>query len=291
MARDPLDTAIVVMLEQARSVVVQLRDTASGRAALAGAGEDPDALAAGLDAVRTRAWTANDDHLTAKRDGAALRARGKLLVVAIQRWFVQLANALAIGEAMGDTAVSAAAADVRSTYGPERRTVPKATAAMRAAMGSLRTHVAVLSRVPTFIVVNAAGETLLGHTNAYDTEQVQAGIDLARLARENLAGRHELLAALRDVRRLWTAAADLSDSAVIDLDLRISKAAVAQARRRKKPMAAAQPLAGQPAGPALAEAVAPGAIADADAGVPDPGSAPDACNAPVVAITAQIVVA
>lgn len=231
MARDPLDTALLVMLDQAKSVRDQLRAHAPAREALDAISESADALADRVDAAYEASMAAHLQSTLAQRK--VPRARGAGLAVAGhgRDWLARLDLRLRLASRTKDLVVRAAVRTVRSRMPKERRRYR----GMR---------VGVIDVVPVLELERAALGPSVGPLVdeglglVADFNRVQASLDAAVVASAAAVARSAtqrlvLLAALREARLLWTAAADASDKPVGALDLRICAAAVAGVEVRK----------------------------------------------------------
>lgn len=235
MGHDPLDTAIAVLLDQARSFAVQLV-AASARPGLTAIGEDPAALAATVEAARAKAQAAELDNLSAKADARVLRARSKRFVESAALWFAELSAALSIGEKSGDEVVVEAVGVVRAARGEDHRTFAAAARALRASVGVLVRKRAVLAGCSTFAGTTADGEGLVAWLDGHEAAVEEVAGRRKRAAKAEDRERLVLLGVLRSVRRTWTSAQRAGarqTTPMPDLDLRICLAAVAQRKGRR----------------------------------------------------------
>lgn len=306
LAADPLDRSIDVMIDQGASIATQLCEVLAARAALVNAGEDPDVLLAGVTQELEVARQAVFVSTRVARDRTALSKTTAALIAQAGRWFGQLDNALRNGTASGDPAVSLAVAEVRAGMKGGRRNFAPIVADLAKTERAFAAHLEVLRAVPTFPRVLEEGAALTATVNAHDEA-------LRRVAREGKAAsqaagvaRLALLKKLREVRRLWTCAVDLSETEVPALDLRISLMAAGRVRRRAGSVAvvdefgladgAERPSGGasggdEPAGTAIGEvveAVDPGEVVEAE--VAEPAEDAHGCAEPTVVVTARVVV-
>lgn len=306
LAADPLDRSIDVMIDQGASIATQLCEVLAARAALVNAGEDPDVLLAGVTGELEVARQAVFVSTRVERDRTALSKTTAALIAQAGRWFGQLDNALRNGTASGDPAVSLAVAEVRAGMKGGRRNFAPIVADLAKTERAFAAHLEVLRAVPTFPRVLEDGATLTATVNAHDEAR-------RRVAREGKAAsqaagvaRLALLKKLREVRRLWTCAVDLSETEVPALDLRISLMAAGRVRRRGGGGSVDEggfadggevPTGGAsggdlPAGTAgigeVGEAVDPGEVVEAE--VADPAEDAHGCAEPTVVVTARVVV-
>lgn len=281
MARDPLATAGVVMIDQARSIRDQLRAVKPARVALARLSEDADALAARVDGALVRAEGAL---VAATREGRAQsRDTSKALTAETARWLSALDACLRIGEASDAPAVQMACAQVRAVVPRERRSFVGAQRTAAAVMPLLHQHALTLQGVPGIAIVTERGMSVKTRLDAHQLllNEESAALTVAVALARKL--RLVLLATLREVRRLWTAASRIAPEPLPALDLRIGKSAVAAARRPSS----APDDAGEP--------TTEGGVAPSESALPLVEAAaspvPDAADCAGAKVLAQVVVA
>lgn len=251
MSRDPLDAAVEVLMDQARSIAVQVAHPAMV-GPLSEIGADGSEIAAQVLADRERCFAAWSDSTSAKRDakGGADATRSLLNRTAL--WFTQLYAAMNVGKHAGVEPVALVCEQLREVTRTGHRRFGQALATVRATVPVLLQNRATLEPVSIFAMTITEGEHLLGWFEQRDTALRSAAVARKQATKAENEARKELLRTLRDVRRTWTAAASvcagLPDRRMPDLDLRICKAAAGQARGSRKRKGAAADA------PAVAEA-------------------------------------
>lgn len=232
MARDPLDTAILVMADQARAVAEQLDRVDAARAALVAIREDPEALAASVRAARDAAVAARVERELAVAGVTTVKRRMAAGVRGSADWLSGLGRALLAAEAVDRLEVQVACAQVRAVMVGERRRFPGLLAGMHKLVPVLELQFAVLSGISLFDVVIPAGRQHLSVMTALaDDLTVATTARRQASARERLL-RTALLRALREVRRAWTSAV-ATGAGVPELDLRVVKGNVPRSRKRR----------------------------------------------------------
>jgi hypothetical protein len=211
--RDPFDTDLLTMHDQALSIVVQLRRVPKVRAALPAVHHDADQLADQLYAV---AKEADLRRMRAKQAHTTLRWRRGLsaeLVSEARDWLALVR--LAMKAVSGVPAV----ATVRAAAARPRRTCPTCRDALFEVLRAL--DEAGLATHPQVAAAYAAGGPLLKRLEAHlEALRLDARED-HEVSRINGEARSALLAELRRVRTLWETAARLTPDGLQPLDLRL----------------------------------------------------------------------
>jgi hypothetical protein len=219
--RDPLDTDLLTMVDQARSVATQLRVVPPARAALPAVHHDADDLAAGLDVLLEAADTARKRAADAKFDTDWARRPRLGLVDETNQWVRHLhVSAKLAGVDAG------AAVDLHAVTRGPRYTAARCVSDVEGAVRLLDAR--GLSTQPLLRDAAARAVDLLARLTAHVEAVRVAELAAREAARARAAARAALLAELRRVRALWTAAHNLTPGGIPALDLRISRAASAQ---------------------------------------------------------------
>jgi hypothetical protein len=262
------------MADQARSVATQLRVVAPARAALPAVHHDADDLAAGLDVLIEAADTARKRGDDAKFDVHWARRPRPGLVEETNQWVRHLhVSAKLAGVDPG------AAADLRAVTRGPRYTAARCVSDVEGAVRLLDAR--GLSTQPLLRDAAARAVDLLARLTAHVEAVRVAELAAREAARARAAARAALLAELRRVRALWTAASNLTPGGIPALDLRISRAATAQ----PPPPPPVEPTDAEDAAHVAVVEVGSGGTADAaDVAAPalpadvsdgDPGCPPD----------------
>jgi hypothetical protein len=288
MPRDPLDTNLSAMIDQAQSVAVQLRVVQPARDALPAIGADADALAASVEAAASVAADAQAAADTAEADLAWAVAHDGTLRQDALGWVRALRDALRVVSA--EPAMRSWADQLAAALPHAHTRREGLLAAVDQAWTLLTDPASPLSNHPALAGSRAKGAEaappLLAHA--------RARAEIARVAKAasvtRAAARADLLATLRAARATWRAAAACAPGAIPDLDLRLV-AAAATARRSRPPSPGVpddpmpDPIAGvsrpdrDPSDPASA-APAPSSDPSDLAGRGSAGPAPSAPDAP-----------
>lgn len=230
MGRDPLDTSLDVLIDQALSVAAQLRRTEVVRVSFATIGVDAHALA---DTVAAARATAN--HARAVRDREAAltlvsQEDGAALLHETQFWVQRTRLALSDPNIDAPHAAAAVLATLRHV-----RTLRAMTTAVRTSLQALIVRRDQLSGVTHIAALIDAGAALADRIDNHrvESENLYAARAIACARARAEAG--ALRATLRDVRRTWRAAA-IGNRLMPPFDLRL--AAAATATRRTGPRAA-----------------------------------------------------
>jgi hypothetical protein len=224
VGRDPLDTKLVALQEQAVHLRAQLRGVDTARAALTRLSADADQLAADLEAAEaaaTAAWVARD-HAVAAQELASRKSGGLLAEVAA--WSRLVRRCLAWAEP------SWAASRVREALPARVNRFAPQPALVRAAVAALTVHAAALGAPERFDPLRADGASLADRLDAHAAHLAtcaQRNTDTAAALRD---ARAAILAQCRVVRAAWSAAR-VVDPHVPKLDLRIVRAEAAVAQR------------------------------------------------------------
>jgi hypothetical protein len=248
MGRDPLDTSLDVLIDQALSVAAQLRRTEVVRVSFATIGIDAHALA---DTVAAARATAN--HARAVRDREAAltlvsQEDGAALLEETQFWVQRTRLALSDPNIDAPHAAAAVLATLRHV-----RTLRAMATAVRTPLQALLVRRDQLSGVTHIAALIDAGAALADRIDKHkvESETLYAARAVACASARAEAG--ALRATLRDVRRTWRAAA-IGNRLMPPFDLRLAAAATANRRT----------------GPRAADPAAP----PADAGAPPAGAPP-----------------
>jgi hypothetical protein len=237
MSRDPLDAAVLVLMDQALSIAVQVAHPGMV-GPLSEIGADGAEIAAQVLADHERCFAAWSDSTTAKRDAKGDAEKTRALLQRASLWFTQLYAAMNAGKHAGVEAVALVCEQLRDATRPGHRRFGQALATVRATVPVLVQNRATLEPVSIFAMTITEGERLIGWFEQRDTALRAAALVRKQATKEENEARKELLRTLRDVRRTWTAAASvcagLPDRRMPELDLRICKAAAGQARGSRK---------------------------------------------------------
>ncbi len=224
VGRDPLDTKLVALQEQAVHLRAQLRGVDSARAALARLSGDADQLIADLEAAEATAmaaWVARD-HAVAAQELASRRS-GELLEE-VAAWSRLVRRCLAWAEP------SWAASRVREALPARVNRFAPQPALVRAAVAALTVHAAALGAPERFDPLRADGASLADRLDAHAAHLATCAQRSADTAATLRAARAAILAQCRVVRAAWSAAR-VVDPHVPKLDLRIVRAESAAAAR------------------------------------------------------------
>jgi hypothetical protein len=224
VTRDPLDTKLVALQEQAVHLRVQLLRIDDARAALARLSADADRLIAALlaaEAAALDAWVKRDRAVGALEAGS--RRSGEL-IDEVERWSRLVRRCLVLAESRW------AVSRVREALPVRGNRFAPLPALVRGSVAALTVHAAALGAHERFDPLRADGASLADRLDAHAAHLeicAQRSTDTAANVR---AARAALLAECRVVRAAW-AAARVIDPYVPKLDLRIVRAEAAVSRR------------------------------------------------------------
>jgi hypothetical protein len=261
--RDPFDTDLLTMHDQALSIVVQLRGIPKVRAALPAVHHDADQLADHLYAV---AKEADLRRMRSEQAHTTLRWRRGLsdpLIEEAQIWVAHVAVTLKL------VPPSPAIATVHATTTLPRRTATPCLNMMAEVLRALE-ETGLASDV-RLAGPHAAGVDLRDRLAAH-VEAIRLDVLNDReLSRVRAEARAKLLAELRRVRAIWAAASTVTPGGLPPMDLRIVLAKTGRREAAGEP--AVEPTDAQGGG-AGQEGVEGGVVAPVD-GVP--GGSEDPC--------------
>jgi hypothetical protein len=231
--RDPFDTDLLTMYDQALSIVVQLRRIPQVRAALPAVHHDADQLADQLHAVAKHADLRG---MRSKQAHTTLRWRHSLsdpLIAEARTWLAHVAVTLKL------VPPAPGVATVRASTTLPRRTAAHCRDALIEVVRALE-ETGLVSDV-RLAGPHAAGvdlrDRLVAHLDAIRLD----GLHDREQSRTRSEARAALLAELRRVRAIWAAASTLTPGGLLPMDLRIVLANTAT----RAPAAAVEPTDAQ----------------------------------------------